>query len=55
VFREDADTEHGARALMTTVDGGRTRAVVLDDTDALATARETATEYVEAVLAACRR
>ena len=55
MFQEDGAAEHVARALMTTVDGGRTRAVVLDDTDALATARETVTEYVEAVLAACRR
>ena len=52
VFREDADAEHAACALMTIVDGGRTRAVVLDDTDALTTARETAAEYVEAVLVA---
>lgn len=50
VFRADTDAEHAARALMTVVDGGRTRAVVLDDTDALATARQTAAEYVEAVL-----
>ena len=52
VFREDADAEHAARALMTVVDGARTRAVVLDDADALATARRTTAEYVSAVLVA---
>lgn len=46
----DVDSEHVARALMTIVDGGRTRAVILDETDTLATARRTADEYVNAVL-----
>ncbi|WP_225336456.1 TetR/AcrR family transcriptional regulator [Halomicrobium urmianum] len=49
VFR-DADAEQVARSLMTIVDGSRTRAVVLDDGDALATGRRTAAEYVTAVL-----
>ncbi|QFU84650.1 TetR/AcrR family transcriptional regulator [Natronorubrum aibiense] len=44
----DVDTEHVARALMTIVDGARTRAVVLDEDCALATARRTAEEYVTA-------
>jgi AcrR family transcriptional regulator len=48
----DVDAEHAARALVTIVDGARTRAVVQDDHDALATARRTAAEYVEAVLLA---
>ncbi|WP_313693262.1 TetR/AcrR family transcriptional regulator [Halorarum halobium] len=47
----DADAEHVARALMTIVDGARTRAVVLEEEDALAAARRTADEYVRAVLA----
>ena len=46
----DVDAEHTAAALMTIVDGARTRAVVLDDTDALVTARQTAEEYVQSVL-----
>ncbi|WP_323192234.1 TetR family transcriptional regulator C-terminal domain-containing protein [Halostella sp. PRR32] len=46
----DVDAEHTARTLMTIVDGARTRTVVLDDTDVLATARESADEYVTAVL-----
>jgi len=48
----DVDSEHVARALITIVDGGRTRAVVLDETETLATARRTADEYVNAVLRA---
>ena len=48
----DVDSEHVARALMTIVDGGRTRAVVLDETETLVTARRTANEYVNAVLRA---
>lgn len=48
----DVDPDHAARALMTVVDGGRTRAVVHGDTDALAAARRTAAEYVAAVLIA---
>ena len=51
VFR-DVDAAQSARALMTIVDGARTRAVVLDDGEALTTAREAAREYVESVLAA---
>lgn len=46
------DSEHVARALMIIVDGGRTRTVVLGETDTLATARRTADEYVNAVLRA---
>lgn len=46
----DVDAEHVTRALMTIVDGGRTRAVVLNEEDTLATARQTADEYVNAVL-----
>ena len=49
IFRE-ADSEHVARALMTIVDGGRTRAAVLEEGDSLRTARRTAEEYVNAVL-----
>ncbi|SEP09083.1 transcriptional regulator, TetR family [Halogranum amylolyticum] len=46
---DDVDADHVTRALMTIVDGAQTRAVVLDDT-ALATARQTASEYVDAML-----
>lgn len=46
----DVDTEHVARALMTIVDGARTRAVVLDEEQSLETARRTADEYVSTVL-----
>ncbi|SEO99645.1 transcriptional regulator, TetR family [Halogranum amylolyticum] len=46
---DDVDADHVTRALMTIVDGARTRAVVLDDT-ALPTARQTASEYVDAML-----
>lgn len=48
----DVDAEHVARALITINDGGRTRSVVLDEDRALATARETAEEYVDAILLA---
>ncbi|QLH79658.1 TetR family transcriptional regulator [Halosimplex rubrum] len=47
---DDVDADHVTRGLMTIVDGARTRAVVLDDTDALETARRTAEEYVDATL-----
>lgn len=47
---DDVDADHVTRSLMTIVDGARTRAVVLDDPGALATARQTATEYVDAML-----
>ncbi|WP_424005113.1 TetR/AcrR family transcriptional regulator (plasmid) [Haloarcula salina] len=47
---DDVDADHVARALMTIVDGARTRAVVLDETTALETARQTATEYADAML-----
>lgn len=47
---DDVDADHVARALMTIVDGARTRTVVLDDPEALATARRTAAEYVDATL-----
>lgn len=49
VFR-DVDADHAARALMTIVDGARTRTVVFDDGEALDTARRAADEYVESVL-----
>ncbi|SEV97908.1 TetR/AcrR family transcriptional regulator [Halobacterium jilantaiense] len=49
VFR-DVDADRVTRSLMTIVDGARTRAVVLGDPSALETARETASEYVDAVL-----
>lgn len=48
-FRE-VDADHVARSLMTIVDGARTRGVVLGEMAALETARETASEYVDAVL-----
>lgn len=48
----DVDSGHAARALMTIVDGARDRTVVLDETDALPTARRAAGEYVNAVLKA---
>ncbi|WP_408960379.1 TetR/AcrR family transcriptional regulator [Natrinema sp. 74] len=47
---DDVDADHVTRALMTIVDGARTRAVVLDDTKALTTARQTAAEYVDAMV-----
>jgi hypothetical protein len=50
----DVDPEGAAGALMTIVDGGRTRAVVFEGSDALETARRTAAEYIESVLAADR-
>lgn len=46
----DVDAEHTARALMTIVDGARTRAVVFDEERALTTARRAADEYVTAML-----
>jgi len=46
----DVDADQTARALMTIVNGARDRHVVLDDPDALATARRAADEYVAAVL-----
>lgn len=48
---DEVDPDHVARALMTIVDGARTREVVLKE-DALATARRTADEYVTAILLA---
>lgn len=47
---DEVDADHVTRALMTIVDGGRTRAVVLGETAALETARQTADEYVDATL-----
>ncbi|MBX0325271.1 TetR family transcriptional regulator C-terminal domain-containing protein [Halomicroarcula sp. F13] len=47
---EDVDADHVTRSLMTIVDGARTRAVVLDDLEELETARQTASEYVDAML-----
>ncbi|WEL16841.1 MULTISPECIES: TetR family transcriptional regulator C-terminal domain-containing protein [unclassified Halorhabdus] len=46
----EADSEHVARAIMTIVDGARTRAVIHGETDTLSTARRAADEYIEAVL-----
>lgn len=46
----DADADHVTRSLLTIVDGARTRAVVLDDIEALKTARQTVSEYVDAML-----
>lgn len=46
----DVDAAHEARVLMTMVYGARTRAVVLDEQDALSTARRAAEAYVTAVL-----
>ena len=47
---DDVDADHVTRSLMTIVDGARTRSVVLDDLGALETARQTAREYVGAML-----
>lgn len=44
------DSEHVARAIMTIVDGARTRAVVHGETEALGTARQTVEEYLDAKL-----
>lgn len=46
----DVDADHVTRSLLTIVDGGRTRAVVLDDLGELETARRAASEYVDAML-----
>lgn len=46
----DVDAEHVARALITIVNGAYTRTVILDDTEALTTARRTADEYLTAIL-----
>jgi AcrR family transcriptional regulator len=46
----DVDADRVTRSLMAIVDGGRTRAVVLDDLEELETARRTASEYVDAML-----
>ncbi|NUB93720.1 TetR family transcriptional regulator C-terminal domain-containing protein [Haloterrigena sp. SYSU A121-1] len=46
----DVDSDHVSRALMTIVDGARTRAVVLDEAQSLTTARRAADEYVQAEL-----
>jgi AcrR family transcriptional regulator len=46
----DVDADHVTRSLLTIVNGARTRAVVLDDIGALETARQTASEYVDAML-----
>jgi AcrR family transcriptional regulator len=47
---EDVDADHVTRALLTIIDGARTRSVVLDDAEAFETARRTASEYVDATL-----
>ncbi|AUG49187.1 TetR family transcriptional regulator [Haloarcula taiwanensis] len=46
----DVDAEHVTRSLLTIIDGARTRAVMLDDTAELETARQTAGEYADAML-----
>jgi hypothetical protein len=46
----NVDTDHVTRSLMIIVDGGRTRAVVLDNLEELETGRWTASEYVDALL-----
>ncbi|SEO81558.1 transcriptional regulator, TetR family [Halorientalis persicus] len=46
---EDVDAEHVTRALMTIVDGARTRSVVLGEGE-LETARQAAAEYADAML-----
>ncbi|ELZ95933.1 transcription regulator [Haloferax mucosum ATCC BAA-1512] len=48
---EERDPSHTTHALMSIIDGGRTRAVVLDDPDELDVARETAAEYVDSIVA----
>ena len=46
----NVDTDHVTRSLMIIVDGGRTRAVVLDNLEELETGRWTTSEYVDALL-----
>ncbi|GCF15169.1 hypothetical protein Harman_31040 [Haloarcula mannanilytica] len=46
----DVDADHVTRSLLTIIDGARTRAVMLDDTAELETARRTASEYADAML-----
>jgi len=46
----DVDAEHVTRSLLMIIDGARTRAVMLDDTGELETARQTASEYADAML-----
>ncbi|KAA9395940.1 TetR family transcriptional regulator [Haloarcula sp. CBA1130] len=46
----DVDAGHVTRSLLTIIDGARTRAVMLDDTGELETARQTASEYADAML-----
>jgi AcrR family transcriptional regulator len=46
----DVDADYVTRSLMTIVDGARTRAVVLNDPEALETARRTAREYLDATV-----
>ncbi|MFB6129328.1 MAG: TetR/AcrR family transcriptional regulator [Salinigranum sp.] len=48
----DVDADHAARALLTMIDGARTRYVALGEADALSEARRTAREYVDRVLRA---
>lgn len=43
-------SDHVSRALVTIVDGARTRAVVLDEERSLTTVRRITDEYVQAVL-----
>ena len=47
---DDVDADHVTRSLLTIIDGARTRAVMLDDTEELETARQTASEYADAML-----
>jgi AcrR family transcriptional regulator len=46
----DVDAEHVAKTLVTIANGARTRAVVLEEPDALETGRRAAREYIDAVL-----
>lgn len=46
----DVDADHAATSLMTIVHGARTRAVVLNDSEVLVTARRTADDYISTKL-----
>ena len=46
----DVDAEHVAKTLVTIANGARTRAVVLEEPDALETGRRAAREYIDAAL-----
>ncbi|MDS0295026.1 TetR/AcrR family transcriptional regulator [Halogeometricum luteum] len=46
----DVDSEHVSKTLMIIIDGARTRSVVFEDADTLATARRAADEYLDETL-----